>query len=278
MPHGFEEDSRRVDGALTQWRQGDCMLGDEWFLHRFEPDAPLTPEAREVAVGGAYLCETPVRGLMLATQTCDIVRPSRTRPFVEVTPLVKVDDHILREVEFGRRPGYAFIPGTVGERLVADLDRVMTVEKAVVVTWKRREGCGSDEDRRRLASSLARKRARVAFPEDFTRLADGLKNRLVEKHGRQTDEGRALRALREIRVRAAPSWGAPEVELLFWFIRDEDSDHLLGRPWPDMIEAWLRLVPAAGRFVLVEGIVATLADLSARDYVESDRLDLDHLS
>jgi len=42
--------------------------------------------------------------------------------------------------------------------------------------------------------------------------------------------------------------------------------------------AWLKRVPAAGRFATVDGAVLTLDDLTARDYVESDPLDLDHLS
>ncbi len=40
---------------------------------------------------------------------------------------------------------------------------------------------------------------------------------------------------------------------------------------------WLALVPPAGRFNR-EGVVATLDDLTARDYAESDLLDLDYLS
>jgi hypothetical protein len=40
----------------------------------------------------------------------------------------------------------------------------------------------------------------------------------------------------------------------------------------------LKRIPATGRFTDVDGVVVTLDDLTARDYVESDPLDLDHLS
>ena len=52
---------------------------------------------------------------------------------------------------------------------------------------------------------------------------DPLRRRLVEKHNKSSPEGEALRALLEIRVRAAPSWSAQEVELMFWFIGDDAS-------------------------------------------------------
>jgi len=34
-----------------------------------------------------------------------------------------------------------YIPGVAELNLVADLDRVMTVEKAVVAEWERKSGC-----------------------------------------------------------------------------------------------------------------------------------------
>ncbi|MDW7712619.1 MAG: hypothetical protein SCH98_19310 [Deferrisomatales bacterium] len=87
-----------------------------------------------------------------------------------------------------------------------------------------------------------------------------------------------MRALREIRVRAAPAWDAEAIELTLWFIRDENDATFQGRNWSDLLSSWLSLVEPGGRFVAIEGLVVTLDDLTARDYVESDPLDLDHLS
>ncbi|MCZ7664823.1 MAG: hypothetical protein M5U22_18730 [Thermoleophilia bacterium] len=162
---------------------------------------------------------------------------------------------------------------------MADLDRTMTLEKTILARWNRRSGCDSDEERRLLARALARKRSRVAFPDDFTRLVAGLRDRIVEKHSKRSSEGEVLRSLREIRVRAAPSWQAPEVEIQFLFIPDDEHQKSVERPdWPHLLDAWLSLVPPQGRFVTVDGFVASLDDLTARDYAESDILDLDHLS
>ncbi len=65
---------------------------------------------------------------------------------------------------------------------------------------------------------------------------------------------------------------------MFWFIRDEGSPSFKGKNWNSYREQWLRRVPTAGRFNSIDGAVQILDDLTAREYVESDRLDFDHLS
>lgn len=269
----------KIDEALRVWRQGDCVLGEHWLLFRLDVGAPITEEARVAAAEGADAGEAEVRGLMLLTQTCDIVRSCRDRPFVEVCPLVEVDDEKFEEIRKGRRPNYAYIPGIGdGTRLVGDLDRLMAVEKAVVAGWERVIGCHDDDEVRRLALTLARKRARFAFPDDFVAFVKDLQNRLTSKHNKNSDEGRALRALREIRVRAAPSWDAEQVQLTFWFIRHVDELQFEGQTWDNYLESWLARVRDDGRFHSIDGAVVTLDDITARDYIESDQLDLDHLS
>jgi hypothetical protein len=266
-----------VNAQLALWRQGDFVLGEVWFVHRFAPAGPITAEAAEVADGGADLCETLVQGLVVTSQSCDIVRDCRDRPFIEVSPLVTVPAKVIEDSRRGRRPRYGFIRGAAEFSLVADLDRTMTVEKAVVAQWQRKVGCVTGEDERRLAEDLARKRSRFPFPDDFADLVRPLRDRIVEKHDRRSLEGSALRSLREIRVAASPSWDHDRVELFFWFIRDDESA-LEGGTWQDCLERWLERVGAAGRYVSVEGVVVTLDQIIAREYVESDRLDLDHLS
>jgi len=267
-----------IDRALRVWRQGDCVLGEQHFLFRIDTETPLTDEAAAAAKEGVDTAEAEVRGLMVATQTCDLVRRCGDRPFVEVCPLVEVDAGAMKWIRHGLRPGYAYVPGVAERQLVADLDRVMAVEKAVVAKWERIQGCQTDNDRRRLARALARKRARFAFPDDFIEVARGLVRSMSRKHDKDSDEGRALRALREVRVRAAPSWNAERVELTFWFIRGVDQATFEGRTWDQVLAAWLRLVPENGRFQSIDGLVMTLEDMTAREYVLSDPLDLDHLS
>jgi hypothetical protein len=273
-----ESGRRSVNQALQAWRQGDCIVGDQWFSYRIDTASPLTEDAAIASDSDVDIAESLVHGFMVATQTCDIVRSCASRPFIEVCPLVAVDERTLGDVRRGRQPRSAFVPGVVTRSFVADLDRVMTVEKAVLAGWERTPGCSSDEDARQLSFALARKRARFAFPDDFVDCASQLRRRLSSKHDKDSPEGRALRRLREIRVRAEPSWDADAITLTLWFIRDEDDPGFDDKSWDGHLEAWLRLMPEMGRFRSIQGMVLELEELTAKDYVESDLLDLDHLS
>ena len=269
---------QEVDAALKEWCQGDCVLGENWFVYRFDPQRPLTSESVDAAQEETDLAESEVKGFVVVTQTCDIVRSCADRPFIEVVPLVEVDEQKLYEIQRIRQPRYAYISGVAELNLVADLDRVMTVEKAVVTKWERKPGCRNDNEIRLLGQALARKRIRFAFPDDFVKFANKLQKRMRDKHDKSSVEGDALRALREIRVRAAPSWNASTIQLMFWFIRNEEQVQFQELGWDQLIKQWLQLLPASGRFQSVEGLVVPLEDMTAKDYVESDQLDLDQLS
>lgn len=275
-----ELDSRAaaIDAALMQWRQGDCVLGEHWFVTRFDLDNPLSSAALTAAREGIDLADEQVRGLAVVTQTCDIVRSCVERPFVEVCPLVEVDDSTLKEIAAIKRPAYALVPILVSQRLVAELDRTMTLEKPVLAKWSRTPGWTTDAEARAFAQALARKRARFAYPDDFTTFVEKLQARVAGKHKKGTDEGRGLRALREIRVRASPGWDANPAELFFWFVRHDVDADFEGKNWAELLKEWLKLVPTKGRFTEVEGQVVALEEMTAADYVGSDRLDLDYLS
>ncbi len=272
------EEATQIDAAIKEWRQGDLALDETWFVHVGDATAPLSKAAAQAEEEGVQAFTSEVAGLVVVTQTCDIVRSCATRPYIEVAPLMQVSEDDLWTVKRGRRPAHATLPSLEKDRLVADLDRVMTVEKSIVATWTRTPGYTNDSDGRDFAQALARKRVRFAFPNDFTACAKKLQSRLVDKHEKHTDEGRGLRALREIRVHASPSWDAAQVDIFFWFIRDNDDADFQGKSWADLLKEWLKLVPASGRFKSVEGQVVTLQDMNAGDYVDSDLLDLDHLS
>ena len=271
-------EAKAIDASLSMWRQGDLALDERWFIHAGDSSQPLTVASAEASESGIQAFTTEVAGLAVVSQTCDVVRKCGERPYVEVAPLVKVDAKDMLPIQRGYRPALATMPVLLAESCAIDLDRVMTVEKSIVATWKRTAGCASDNESRAFAQALARKRARFAFPDDFAELADKLQQRLSDKHQKNSDEGRALRALREIRVHAAPSWDATLVAIFFWFIRNDADATFEGRNWANLLASWLKLIKAAGRFAPVDGQVVTLEDLTGADYVNSDPLDLDHLS
>lgn len=283
-----EEDEQEIDHALGVWRQGDVSLnvGLEFvhFADLLRPHSPASDQAANglVADGegieaGATVVLDEVRGVVVLSQTCDVVRGCRARPFVEVAPLVEVSELWMEEIRRLKRPAFAYVPKVAHKHLVADLDRVMTVEKVLVAGWNRTPGWEADAEVRDFAFALARKRSRFAFPDDFVVASARLQGHLVKKHNKQTDEGAHLRALDEIRVRAAPSWNDGEVRLGWWFIKSADPEGVRV-DWPTFLEQWLAHFDQTGRFRLDPPIASRLEDMTARDFVESDRLDLDRLS
>lgn len=268
-----------IDAKLRNWRQGDCCIaGGLTFVYQFAPASPLTDGAIAAAAEGVGFAGIGVLGFVVLSQTCDIVSKCSNRPFLEVAPLVSVDERHLHAIKRGHYPRYAWVPALEGRSLVADLDRVMTVEKGVVADWERIPGCRNDDELNSFRQMVVRKLTRFAFPDDFVRATSKLLNRIQGKHDRESDEGAALRALLEIRVRASPSWDSDSIALNFWFIRNKHDTHFLDRQWDEMKDRWLQLLPSGGRFQSVQGAVVTLENFSMQDYFESGPLDLDYLS
>ena len=283
-----EEDEQSVDHAMQTWRQGDvCLDNGLEFLHLADLSRPHSAASVQVTemlasndegfeAGGTPVLDN-VLGMAVLSQTCDVVRGCQERPFVEVAPLVEVPESWVEEVRRLKRPAFAYVPATADRQLVADLDRTMTIEKALIAGWPRTPGWAADRNRRDFARALARKRSRFAFPNDFVIAARSLQERLIKKYPKQTDEGAHLRALREIRVRAAPSWDDDEVQLSWWFVKESDP---VGVPadWPTFVGKWLDLLDQGSRFHVESFVACRLEDMTALDYVESDQLDLDRLS
>lgn len=282
------EDSKvkAIDEALSCWRQGDVSATGEFeFLYLADLSNPISSASENLAkhIGakpqnlGIKPVLDEVEGFVILTQTCDIVRSCLDRPYIEVAPLVRQTPRFVEEVRRLLRPAFAYIPATAESSLIADLDRVLTVEKSIVADWKRTPGCTTDQEIRDFAIALSRKRSRFAFPDEFVKLSQRLNSYLKNKYNKQSDEARHLRSLREIRVRASPSWNHDNVELTWWFIKDCDPGDC-DRDWDHHVGNWLGRFDASGRFQKVYLVVCRLEDMTALDYVESYRLDFDSLS
>lgn len=259
--------------ALSEWRQGDFSRDCRSFVLLDVPEDSAEGYQLE-----AYEENEDIEGLVVVSQTCDIIRNPDDRPYVEVCPMVKTDGSLVKEAEKGLRPRWALVPGARDHGLVADLDRVMTIGKAALNHWTREEGCSTDSERIRFAHALERKRGRFAFPDEFTEALDGFRNRIRDKYQRDSNFGEALRSLREIRVRGAPDWESDKVEIAFLFIiDDENADReTISDVAGDLISKIT--LPANYSFGEPKFEVVSLDDITARDYVESVHLDYEHLS
>ena len=277
------DQAAKITKTLAQWNQGDVFIGTSVpFIYLSNPEAPLTHAAREAASGisvrEVISVATDEVGLMIVSQTCDIVRDCIERPYLEVCPIVVLPQDKISSVQGGYWPQFLYLPEIGKQDLAADLDRIMTIEKSCILFLSDcRQTCFKSENEIRiLAAALCRKRSRVAFPDALGRSLSDFRSRILNKYKKNSLEGQFLQASREIRIQARPSWEAIEVEinLLFVFERsasipvgaDQHIDNLISRVKRD---TWL---------IEVEGRAVGLDQLSAAAYLESDRLDLDHLS
>jgi len=277
--------SSSIDAQLLHWRQGDVVLEAPLaFIHYANLAQPVSAEAKAHAAALAARAELPphsavlesdVDGFVVLTQTCDIVRSAEQRPYVEVAPLVEVSVADLVTVRDLRRPAFVYVPALAEKRLVGDLDRVMTIEKSVLVALVRQPAFQTDADIRAFARALARKRSRFAFPDAFVELIRPLQKRMIARYGRTSEEGQHVTALSEIRVSATPSWMAARADIFFWFIRQHEP---AAPQWPKWQQEWLGLMTPTTAYPIIDGLVARLEDITALDYTTSEHLDLDQLS
>lgn len=266
-----------LDDTIRLWRQGDCVPGPNEFVFRLDPKLPSTPASQEAVREDpdATYAAQPVEGFMVITQTCDLVKPIAGAPFVEVSPLVTLTPAVFEEVRLGARPRFVTVPPLHSTLQAADLDRILTIEKACLALWPRQSGCRTDTERRKLGLQLGRKLQRAALPDFFAPWFNPLRKRFNRLKHANSPEAVAFQDLDDIRVQPHPFWDAPEVTLFFWFILKDEA------PEADRskaLEEWLgRLVPAPP-VTQVEGRVVHYVDMLASEYLDSDPLDLDHFS
>lgn len=159
----------------------------------------------------------------MLTQTCDIRRSSEDRPYVEVCPLISVDPSIAASAASGERPSFAAIPA-LGDRAVADLDRVMTVEKGWLSLASISSGWTTDSEIRAFQAAVARRYQRFAFPDDFTKTVSKLRNKIVSRHGKlMSPEGQLFSVVKQVRVSADPHWSSSEIDVKLSFVVPSDT-------------------------------------------------------
>ncbi len=250
---------------LTEWRQGDYALNSCAFMHAAPVEGePGTIEAVE---------DENTIGLVVVSQTCDIVGD---HPLIVLCPLVEVAEQDAAYIKLGRTPKFAFIEHPPKANVVADLSRMMAVERGLVAGWERKTGFSSEELQRKFAYALERKFGRFAFPDAFNASITKFNNYIREKHGKDSDIGKALATLKEVRVRATPNWDANPAQILFYFIFEPPIDpaqlQLMRTELTKLVDkiAWTD----AYRWEMdTKFLLVALEDITGRDYAESVALD-----
>ena len=267
----MNETGNDLEAALRDWRQGDYAIGVGGHLFADVSDSPAEFYDAAEKTGS-------VVGLMVVSQTCDIVRPDG---YVTVCALVERPAPEQKSIARGRKPSLLKLEAPPSERIVADLSRVMTVSKPLLASWNRREGFTTPSEQRRLALALERKFGRFAFPDELVEALQPFKERVWKKHHKESDPGRVYRSVRQFRLRSAPNWAAAEKEIvLFVLLHNEENrktslavinkelDTIIGKT----------KLPGGYRWAMPEYEAVTADRLSAQDIFESQALDFEYLS
>lgn len=210
----------RVDVVAREWRQGDIVKSGG-AVHLASAEAPLTIASARVAARTDRRAVITVgtqapEGAMVVSQTCDIVRSAAERPYVQLAPLVALKENRARLARDFRMPRYA--PVLDDPRLFVDLDRIFTVEKAILLGRDRRPTVCDDTEAKALAEHIGRKFGRFAFPNDLGETLSDFVDRVRKKYGRRSPEGMLLAQLVDILVEASPSWDDDTINVTILFV------------------------------------------------------------
>lgn len=269
----------RINERTSSLAQGDVLdVGAVTWLAVGR--APLTPQSATAQSDGLTCVITESDQLAIITQTCDIRRDAGVRPFLLLARVVTLDEPIAGEARAGHRPRYVPLMELDANAFV-DMDVVVTVEKSALLDVEATPGLAGDAARRRFGIAVGRVHSRFAFPDDLAVALQGVVTRIRQKHAKGSPEGQALSTLEAIRVTASPSWTAAEIAVFISFCpatRASANSVLTDDEWDQLVDGWLRQAEPTGAIASVDGAMIPLEELTALEYVESDPLDLDHLS
>lgn len=151
------------------WDQGSHLdLRADLFLADLR--TPITAEAEAAAlkegpkpVGVVRFEHDPTPGMIIVSQRCDLVAALDDEPLCEAIPLLTVSaDESLPGPNSARR----FLVDE-GQRLVADLSRRLSFEKALLPDRAAQQLLRSPAQRQSFRAWCARRASRIPLPDDF---------------------------------------------------------------------------------------------------------------
>ena len=277
MPEKISEGNEDLLTRLAEWQQGDFSLDCGDFLFR-GLSKPIDGDKDD---GGAMLDSEP-SGFVVISQTCDVVREPKRVPYVSVCPLVSVDEKRISEIERGQAPRFGFLSGAANGMAV-DFSRTMSVTKELLVSWRQNRGCKDESQQLEFARALETFFGRFAFPDGFVKSVASLRKVILSKYSKETDFRKALRSIREMRVHPHANWSDKTlVPVTFIAVLDDEDKRELVDPEAikEQIIPKIDAIKWEDPFVLHEDRLrlATLADMTAADYLNSYPLDVNSLS
>jgi hypothetical protein len=213
--------------VVSHLLQGEVLGVADACVVLADASAPLSAEAADIAVSagtGSGLIVVPhaVDDVVLLTQTCDLQFTTPAEHRCLVAAVMHVPEKFAYEALRGRRLGFAGLPW-VGLTAVADLSRVTTVERSVLVGAVSRGRPRTLREQLHFAETISRYLTRPALPDPVNEVLAPFVRRIAEKHGRESAEGRCAHKVSELRVEATPDIDYEEPALNVLMILGEDD-------------------------------------------------------
>ncbi|MEQ1864436.1 MAG: hypothetical protein ABL996_07250 [Micropepsaceae bacterium] len=259
---------------LATWRQGDYALDVGGFLFADVAEADGRFDAREA--------DEDVQGMVVVSQTCDVIRLTPDKRFVAVSPLVKRDAKFWNEITVGRFPSLTLLEHPPSNGIFVDLARIMSVSKPLLASWPRQEGFTTAERAVRFAAAIERKMGRFAFPDAFDVATKELQNRVRSRHNKpDSDVGKVYRSIDQLRFLATPHWEAEAVEVTMIAVLHSAAKRLVSdRQIFTELDAQCKAVRWQKQFRWADPAfyLATADDLRGSDILNSQLADFEYLS
>lgn len=251
-----------VEAVLSAWRQGDVCLECS--------DIPAL-------VPGGIVEGLATAGVVMLSQTCDILQPYDRKPYVQIGRLLKVENDVCLAVERFQRPRYLYVPILRTRKIVCDLDVVATIDKREVANWARLPGAMSPQQQRDFGYAAGRHRSRFAFPDPWAIGFEKLRHWVVRKSSKSGEDGRFLRQVWQMRVHGDVSLAQPpKVEVLC--MMDSHCEQQDREAWTNTMVPKMVTLVASTWCSDVSFRLVSAEEMTAAEYLLSYRLDFDALS
>jgi hypothetical protein len=194
--------------AVCSLIQGEVLGAADACVVIADAAAPLSSEAVELIAAegiarGLITVPHAVDEVVLLTQTCDLQFTTPNEHRCLVAPVMRVTEKVAYEALRGRRPGLAGLPW-VDPTAVADLSRITTVERSVLVDVESRGRPRTPSERFHFVETISRYLTRPALPDPINVVLSPFVKRIAEKHDKRSAEGRCAHKVSELRLEATP--------------------------------------------------------------------------
>ena len=212
--------------ATSALIQGEVLDVPDACVVLADASAPLTPTTVDWAetegiTSGLVVVPHAVDRVVVLTQTCDLQETTPTECFCLVAPVMRVEPALAHEALRGRRPSLAALPW-VDDQSVADLSRITTVERSILLSAIGGDRPRNPTERLHFAETVSRYLTRPALRGDVNDLLTPFIKRIAEKHDRDSPEGRCAHRVSELRLEAMSDLDHPAPALNVLMILEEE--------------------------------------------------------